>query len=78
MRRDTATELKELRLHGMAGAWDELTTTDRLASRRRSQAAPGSYLNWKRLLLHTAHPASPSLVLLLTENTSHAQPGLIA
>ena len=25
------------------------STTDRLASRRRSQAAPGSYLNWKRL-----------------------------
>ncbi len=25
------------------------TTTDRLASRRRSQAAPGSYLDWKRL-----------------------------
>lgn len=26
MRRDISTELKELRLHGMAGAWDELTT----------------------------------------------------
>ena len=26
MRRDVSTELKELRLHGMAGAWDELTT----------------------------------------------------
>ena len=25
------------------------STTDRLASRRRSQTAPGSYLNWKRL-----------------------------
>jgi hypothetical protein len=25
------------------------STTDRLASRRRSQAAPGSYLNWKGL-----------------------------
>ena len=28
MRRDIATELKELRLHGMAGAWDELTTKE--------------------------------------------------
>lgn len=26
MRRDISTELKELRLHGMAAAWDELTT----------------------------------------------------
>ena len=26
MRRDISTELKELRLHGMAGAWGELTT----------------------------------------------------
>lgn len=26
MRCDISTELKELRLHGMAGAWDELTT----------------------------------------------------
>ena len=26
MRRDISTELKEMRLHGMAGAWDELTT----------------------------------------------------
>jgi DNA replication protein DnaC len=26
--RDVATELKELRLHGMAGAWDELTSQD--------------------------------------------------
>ena len=26
MRRDISTELKELRLAGMAGAWDELTT----------------------------------------------------
>ena len=26
MRRDFSIELKELRLHGMAGAWDELTT----------------------------------------------------
>ena len=26
MHRDISTELKELRLHGMAGAWDELTT----------------------------------------------------
>jgi DNA replication protein DnaC len=26
--RDVATELKELRLHGMAGAWDELTSLD--------------------------------------------------
>nr|WP_295770840.1 IS21-like element helper ATPase IstB [Rhodoferax sp.] len=26
MRRDISTELKELRLHGKAGAWDELTT----------------------------------------------------
>ena len=28
MRRDISTELKELRLHGMAAAWDELTTQD--------------------------------------------------
>ena len=28
MRRDISTELKELRLHGMAGAWDELTTQE--------------------------------------------------
>jgi DNA replication protein DnaC len=28
MRRDIATELKELRLHGMAGAWDDLTTQE--------------------------------------------------
>jgi DNA replication protein DnaC len=28
MRRDIAAELKELRLHGMAGAWDELTTKE--------------------------------------------------
>ena len=28
MRRDISTELKELRLHGMAGAWDELTTKE--------------------------------------------------
>ena len=26
MHRDISTELKELRLHGMAAAWDELTT----------------------------------------------------
>ncbi len=26
--RDITTELKELRLHGMAGAWDELTTQE--------------------------------------------------
>jgi len=28
MRRDISTELKELRLHGMAQAWDELTTQE--------------------------------------------------
>ena len=28
MRRDIGIELKELRLHGMAGAWDELTTQE--------------------------------------------------
>ena len=28
MRRDISIELKELRLHGMAGAWDELTTQE--------------------------------------------------
>ena len=28
MRRDITTELKELRLHGMAGAWDDLTTQE--------------------------------------------------
>ena len=28
MRREISTELKELRLHGMAGAWDELTTKE--------------------------------------------------
>jgi DNA replication protein DnaC len=28
MRRDVSVELKDLRLHGMAGAWDELTTQD--------------------------------------------------
>jgi DNA replication protein DnaC len=28
MQRDITTELKELRLHGMAGAWEELTTQD--------------------------------------------------
>ena len=28
MRRDIATELKELRLHGMAGAWEELITQE--------------------------------------------------
>ena len=26
--RDISTELKELRLHGMAGAWDDLTTQE--------------------------------------------------
>jgi hypothetical protein len=25
---DVTTELKELRLHGMAGAWDDLTTAE--------------------------------------------------
>jgi len=28
MRRDISTELKELRLHGMAGAWEDLTTQE--------------------------------------------------
>ncbi len=28
MRRDVGVELKDLRLHGMAGAWDELSTQD--------------------------------------------------
>ena len=28
MRRDISTELKELRLHGMAGAWADLTTQE--------------------------------------------------
>ena len=28
MRCDIGTEFKELRLHGMAGAWDELTTQE--------------------------------------------------
>ena len=28
MRRDIATELKELRLHGMAGAWADLTSQE--------------------------------------------------
>jgi len=28
MRREISIELKELRLHGMAGAWDELTTKE--------------------------------------------------
>ena len=31
--RDITTELKELRLHGMAGAWDDLTTQEGGANR---------------------------------------------
>lgn len=35
------------------------STTDRLASRRRCQAAPGSYLNWERLQVFGATSECP-------------------
>jgi hypothetical protein len=41
MRCDISTELKELRLHGMAQAWDELTTHEGKSNDVRIQTAAG-------------------------------------
>ena len=55
------------------------STTDRLASRRRYQAAPGSYLNWKRLpqqILQMAHEvgeAGPQCLTTFCTNLRAAQ-----
>ena len=38
MRRDISAELKELRLHGMAAAWDELTTQEKDLQNSTSQS----------------------------------------
>ena len=40
MRREISTELKELRLHGMAQAWDELTTHEGIFRLEHHKAVP--------------------------------------
>jgi len=64
------------------------STTDQLASRRRYQAAPGSYLNWKRLsvtgkstrttaAVRRAFKAPRTVTVAAAASTAHAVPWAI-